>query len=97
MSLTDRQRRQLKGLAHQLKPVVTIGQQGLTDAVIKELGVALGDHELVKVRINAVDRAERSQMIEEICRKSGADKVQTIGHVAVFFLRNPKKPKIPLQ
>ncbi|MCU0233692.1 MAG: ribosome assembly RNA-binding protein YhbY, partial [Thermoanaerobaculales bacterium] len=94
MALTDPQRRHLRGLAHHLKPVVLMGQHGLKDTVLSEIDGALTHHELVKVRVAGEDRDERASTIEAIVAATGADLVQTIGHVAVLFRRNPKKPRV---
>jgi RNA-binding protein len=96
MALTDPQRRHLRGLAHHLKPVVLMGQHGLKDTVLSEIDGALTHHELVKVRVAGEDRDERASTIEAIVAANGADLVQTIGHVAVLFRRNPKKPRVAL-
>ncbi|MCW8907200.1 MAG: ribosome assembly RNA-binding protein YhbY [Sedimenticola sp.] len=97
MPLTKKQARQLKSRVHHLNPVVIIGQNGLTDAVFKELEITLDTHELIKVRLNAGDRDERQQMIDAICQRCNADLVSTIGHVAAFYRRNPDKPVISLE
>ncbi|WP_275096932.1 ribosome assembly RNA-binding protein YhbY [Sedimenticola hydrogenitrophicus] len=97
MPLTKKQIRQLKSLVHHLNPVVIVGQNGLTEAVINELDITLNTHELIKVRLNAGDREERQQMIGQICGRCGAELVQSIGHVAAFFRRNPDKPVITLE
>lgn len=94
MSISEKQRRRLKALAHHLKPVLIVGQNGLTDGVIEEFGITLESHELVKVRINAGDREERRAMADTLCEKANAELVQRIGHVAVFYRRHPEKPKI---
>lgn len=96
MPLTKKQIRQLKSLVHHLNPVVIIGQNGLTEAVFNELDVTLNTHELIKVRLNAGDREERQEMIVQICNRCNAERVQSIGHVAAFFRRNPDKPAISL-
>ncbi len=96
MSLTKKQLHQLKSLVHHLNPVVIIGQNGLTEAVFNELEITLNTHELIKVRLNAGDREERQVMIDSICDRCGAERVQSIGHVAAFFRRNPDKPVISL-
>ena len=96
MPITEKQRRHLKKLAHHLNPVVIVGQHGLTENVLNETALTLETHELIKMRVNAGDRRERAGMIAEISEKTGAELVQTIGHVAVFFLSNPEKPKIRL-
>lgn len=96
MALTDSQRRHLRGLAHHLKPVVLMGQAGLKDTVLAEIDGALTHHELVKVKVAAEDRDDRAGVIAAIVAGTGADLVQTIGHMAVLFRRNPKKPRVAL-
>ena len=96
MPLTDNQRRHLRGLAHHLKPVVLMGQAGLKDSVLVEIDGALAHHELVKVKVAGDDREERAEIIGAIVQRTGADLVQTIGHVAVLFRRNPKKPRVAM-
>jgi len=96
MPLSKKQRTALKALVHHLNPVVLVGQNGLTEAVIKEIGVALNDHELIKVRISGAERDEKQQMIEEIAAQTGSELVHTIGHTASFFRRHPKNAKITL-
>ena len=85
MSLTQKQLKQLRKLAHHRKVIVIIGQQGLTDNVMHEIDNALEIHELLKVRINAGDREERNTIIDTIAQQSQSDVVQRIGHIAVFY------------
>lgn len=85
MELTARQRTHLRALAHARKPVVSTGQRGLTPAVMNEIELALGHHELVKIKLVAADRGARREMTEEICRITGCAWVQSIGHIAVFY------------
>ena len=94
MALTNNQIKHLRGLAHPIKPVVMIGQHGLTETVMKEIHIALDFHELIKVRISGGDRDERKQIIEKIRNATEAELVQSIGNIAVLFLRNQKKPKV---
>ncbi len=96
MQLNKIQLTQLKGLAHQLKPVVMIGQNGLTKAVIKEIDIALEQHELIKIKIVA-EREERAKVITHIIKKSEAQLIQKIGQMGIFFKRNQKKPLISLK
>jgi RNA-binding protein len=84
------QKKKLKAQAHPLNPVVIIGQAGLTDAVIKEINVALDAHELIKVKIRA-ERDERAAIREQICEQTKAEMVQSIGQIAVIYRLNPKK------
>lgn len=94
--LNDKQRKYLRGLAHDLNVVLQTGSAGLTEAVLAEIDVALTAHELIKVRFNAGERDERDAMIEETCEKLDALFIQRVGHVATLFRRNPNKAKIEL-
>lgn len=89
-------RRHLRSLAHALKPVVRLGQQGLTDAVSKELDGALSHHELVKVKLSVSEKQARLDQVEALCRSVKAECVQQIGHTATLFRRNTRKPVIDL-
>jgi len=93
--LSNTQIRHLKGLAHELKPVVMIGDKGLTATVLEEIKIALNAHELIKINIRADDKEQREQIIEKILNKSQSSKVQTIGGKLVVFKRN-KEAKIAL-
>ncbi len=96
MPLSDKQRRFLRGRAHALKPIIQIGHQGLSAGVLDETRRALADHELVKLRIQAADRAARDALLAELVRQTGSALVTRIGHVAVLFQPNPKLSRIPL-
>lgn len=95
MKLSNKQIRHLRGLAHDLKPVVMIGDKGLTANVIEELEIALNAHELIKVKVRAEEREERDQMIEKLTQKTGSTFIQRVGHVVTLFKRN-KEAKIAL-
>ena len=96
MAITEQQRRELKKLVHHLKPVVTVGQHGLTEGVFNEIDIALDSHELIKLKLSGGDRDEKKAMIKEICTKTGADFVHSIGHTAAFYRKHPKNPKIKI-
>lgn len=95
MLLTSKQKRHLRGLAHSLKPVVMIGNSGITEGVLTELDERLAQHELLKVRISGQDRSERLQMAEELSKQTKSTLVTTIGHIAVLYRRG-EYPKIKL-
>ena len=95
MSLSNRQLRHLRGLTHQLKPVVMIGDKGLSENVMSEIETALSHHELIKIKLRG-DRETRSTWTDEIARSFSAEPVHSIGQVACFFRRNRKKPVIEL-
>ena len=84
------EKKKLKAQAHPLNPVVMIGQSGLTEAVIKEINVALDAHELIKIKIRA-ERDHRATIREQICAETKAELIQSIGQVAVIYRPNPKK------
>lgn len=83
--LTPSERKALKGRAHQLEPVVIIGNKGLTDQVVKEVDVALKAHELIKVRAPALERGQREETLRTLCERTGAEAVQIIGKVFVMY------------
>jgi len=90
MSLPNsKELRQLRALAHALRPVVTVAGNGLSDSVLQEVDRALSDHELIKVKITVGDRIHRETIIGALCERSGALLVQRIGNIATLIRRNP--------
>ena len=83
--LSPAERKALKARAHQLEPVVIIGNKGLTDQVVKEVDVALKSHELIKVRAPGIERADREETLRTLCERTGAEAVQIIGKVFVMY------------
>lgn len=96
MPLKDSQRKHLRRLGHDRDPVVLVGQAGLGPNLIAELERALLDHELVKVRARVGDREERDRILEQLATATGAELVQRIGHVALYYRRNPERTRILL-
>jgi RNA-binding protein len=92
MELSENQRRFLRGRAHALKPIIQIGNKGLTDTVAKETARALHDHELIKVRAPGADRAARDALLADLAARTGSVLVHRIGHVAVLYRANQAKP-----
>jgi len=90
MPLAGKEKRALRARAHHLNPVVNVGAAGASDALLAELEQALEDHELVKVRITADDRDDRKKLIETLCRRTGAELVQRIGHTATIYRQRPE-------
>jgi len=95
MSLNRKQISYLRGLAHPLPPIVSIGGSGLTDAVMTELESTLEHHELLKIKIATDNRDLRKKFVQDICSSTSAELVQQIGKVAVIF-RPSEKHKIKL-
>jgi RNA-binding protein len=95
MALNIRQKKYLRQQAHARKPVVTVGNPGLSTAVLTEIGIALQAHELLKIKLPAGEREARVTLLENICRDTKAEPVQLIGRVAIIY-RPSDKPKIQL-
>jgi putative YhbY family RNA-binding protein len=85
LTITPTQRKSLKADAHDLSPVVMIGGDGLTTAVIKEAKLAIGHHGLIKIRVFGDDRETRVAIYEELCDKLDAAPVQHIGKLLVLW------------
>ena len=89
-NLSGYQRKYLRGLAHGMKPVVLIGQKGLTTSLVDALDQALLTHELVKAKfIDDKDKAFKSEAIEQLKKATSAELVGLIGHTAIFFRPHP--------
>jgi putative YhbY family RNA-binding protein len=85
----------LRSLAHDLNPVVMVGQKGMSDGVRVELDEALSRHELVKIRVIAEEREDRDEIIKALARDTKSELIQKVGHTATFYRRD-KKAKITL-
>jgi putative YhbY family RNA-binding protein len=89
LNLTPAERSVLRAEAHGLKPIVLVGESGLTPSVMKEIELGLDSHGLIKVRVFGDDREARIGMYETICAQTGAAPVQHIGKLLVLY--RPKK------
>ncbi|NNF16338.1 MAG: ribosome assembly RNA-binding protein YhbY [Gammaproteobacteria bacterium] len=96
MHLTERQKKYLRGLAHQKKAVVMIGSSGVSDNVMNEIDNALDFHELIKIKVRVGARTDRAEALDYITGKLDCQLIQRVGNSAVLFRRNPDKPKLQL-
>ena len=94
--LSERQRRHLRGLAHALKPVIRLGNAGLTEALARETERALHDHELIKVKAPGADRAARDALFAALAQQTHSALVHRIGNVAVLYRARAELPGILL-
>jgi RNA-binding protein len=94
MSLTEKQKKHLRRLAHPMNPIVMLGNAGLTDAVVAELDRALTDHELVKVTARVGERDARNDALATLASRTASEVVQRVGHVGVFYRRRKDLPKV---
>jgi len=95
MPLSNDRKKNYRSIGHNLKPVVTIAGNGLSNGVLEELDRALEDHELIKVKLMINDREIRKAAVQEICKKTRSESVQEIGKVALLF-REAKRPNAKL-
>lgn len=95
MALSNKQKQFLKSKAHDLKPVVLLGGNGLTEGVVAEIEQALDHHELIKIKVPGEDREQKVLVMDAIIRETKAEKVQVIGKTLILF-RQAKEAKIIL-
>ena len=94
--LTNNQKKFLRSKGHSLKPVVMVGQHGLTESVMAELETTMSKHELLKIKIRGDDRDDKQRMIDEIINTTGAHLVQVIGNIMVIYQAFDEDPQIIL-
>ncbi len=96
MALTKSQLKYLRTLAHDLKPVIWLGQNGLTGNVLAEIDAALDHHELIKIKIRTGNRKLNDKVISDICQQMEAEYIQKVGNIASIYRRNPDQPVFSL-
>jgi RNA-binding protein len=94
--LSGKALRHLRGLGHDLDPVIAVGKNGVTEALAKETAAALLKHELIKVRVMQEAPVDRHDAAEELAAKTGAVLAQVLGRTFLLYRRNDQKPKIVL-
>lgn len=94
--LSGRQRKQLRGLAHHLSPIVHIGHEGLSDGVVDALTEALDHHELIKARVLESAPHTPKELAKPLADRCGAHVAGTIGRIVIMYRRHKSKPQIPL-
>ena len=92
LSLTSKQRKTLRGLAHGLPPLVLVGKAGVTDELVVQVDRALEAHELIKVRF-LIGKDDKAAAALEIVRRTGAAEVGRIGHVSILYRPHPDPGK----
>lgn len=87
----NNQIKQLRTIGHKLRPVVTVAGKGLSDTVIAEIDAALTRHELIKIKLAVGNRETKGLVTTELCERTGAEVVQSIGNI-ILVLRRAAKP-----
>lgn len=96
MELNGKQRRALRALGHHLEPVVMLGKEGVTEAVINAASQALTDHELIKVKVGESSPIDRHEAADLLAQATKSEVAQILGRTLLLFRRNPEEPQIAL-
>jgi RNA-binding protein len=94
--LTGKQRRHLRALAHDMKPIVQIGKGGIDGGLISAVDQALADHELVKVKLGEAAGLDRHEAAENIAAATKAQVAQVLGNMLLLYRPDPEDPQIKL-
>lgn len=94
--MTGKDRKYLRGLAHNLNPVVIVGQRGVSDAVVRQVDGALTDHELIKVRLSGECPEGRDEAATLLAARTGCEVAGSIGRVLILYRPHPDTPRIAL-
>ncbi len=96
MSLTGKQKRYLRGLGHDLSPVVLIGQQGIDARVLTAINHAINAHELVKIKLLENYTGQRHETAEDLAAQTQTELVQVLGKTILLYKKCAEKPTIQL-
>ncbi|HEX2686194.1 MAG TPA: ribosome assembly RNA-binding protein YhbY [Kofleriaceae bacterium] len=94
--LTGKQRRHLRGLGHDLKPIVQVGKDGIDEGLIAAVEQALEDHELVKIKVGESARLDRHDAAEAIAHRTSSEVAQVLGNTMLLYRAHPEDPVIVL-
>ena len=89
--LTKNQIQYLRTCAHDKKPIVAIGINGLSESVINEIQTSIAHHELLKIKVSGLNRDNRQEVAEQIAKEAGAELVQVLGGIVTIFRQKNKK------
>ncbi len=88
--MSKKDHKQLRAIGHKLNPVVTVAGNGLSEGVLAELERALGDHELIKVKLAVGGKPARDAITSELCEQTGAELIQSIGNIILVLKPSPQ-------
>jgi RNA-binding protein len=94
--LTGKQRRHLRALAHELKPLVQVGKGGIDEGLIHAVDQALTDHELIKVKIGDAAGLDRHEAADSLASQTKSEVAQVLGYTVVLYRAHPDDPQIKL-
>lgn len=94
--LTGKQRHHLRGLGHELKPIVQVGKGGIDDGLVAAVEQALADHELIKIKVGEAADLDRQEAAEAIASRTGSEVAQVLGNTLLLYRADPDHPVIIL-
>lgn len=94
--LTGKQRRYLRGLGHDLKPIVQVGKDGIDDGLVAAIDQALTDHELIKLKVGEAANLDRHDAAEALAHKTRSEIAQVLGNTVLLYRAHPEDPAIEL-
>lgn len=94
--LTGKQRRHLRALGHHLDPVLQVGQDGVSDAVVSQADAQLDAHELIKVKIGESSPQDRHEAADMLAARTQAQVAQVLGRTVLLYRQRKDKPQIVL-
>jgi RNA-binding protein len=94
--LSGKQRRYLRGLGHELRPIVQVGRGGLDDGLVAAVDRALADHELVKIRLGEGANLDRHDAATDLAARTHSEVAQVLGNTVLLYRAHPDEPEIAL-
>lgn len=94
--LTGKQRRHLRGLGHELKPIVLVGKDGIDDGLVAAVDQALADHELVKLKVGESADLDRHEAADALAQRTHSEVAQVLGNTVLLYRAHPDEPTIVL-
>ena len=94
--LSGKQRRHLRALAHELRPIVQVGKGGVDDGLIAAVNQALDDHELIKVKVGEAAGLDRHAVADDLAAKTKSEVAQVLGNIVLLYRPHPDEPQIEL-
>jgi len=94
--LSGKQRRHLRGLGHDLKPIVQVGKDGIDEGLVAAVDRALGDHELVKIKVGESAHLDRHAAAETLAQRTQSEVAQVLGNTVLLYRAHPDEPQIVL-
>jgi RNA-binding protein len=94
--LTGKQRRHLRALGHELRPVVQVGKDGIDDGLVKAVDQALTDHELIKIKVGENAEVDRHQAADTLAQRTRSEVAQVLGYTVLLYRADRDDPQIVL-